>query len=157
MITAFVIVLAAAALLFVLKPLFSSKFIRMDMTDARTRELEQLVKRKNKVYSDIKDLDFEFGIGKMAENDYQSLRKECIHEVADILRLIDSHEKLSDGNGKITNAYLEQIIASKRKVKPDEILMQTHPEILACASCGFENNLRAKFCTECGTKLTQEP
>jgi hypothetical protein len=154
--TLILVLVSAAALLFVLKPLFAKQVIPFDLTDEQTRQLEQLIRRKNKIYSDIKDLDFEFGIGKMADDDYQSLRKECVREVADILRQIDGQKKLSDGNGKISNEYLERLIASKRKTKSNAVTIDMHPEILACPDCGFENILNAKFCSECGAKLTKE-
>ena len=148
--------ISLVVLAFVLMPLFAKQAIRFDLTDEPSRELERLVRRKNKIYSDIKDLDFEFGIGKMAEDDYHSLRKDCVREVAEILHQIDSHKKLSDGNGKVTNDFLEKLIASKRKIRPHEVLIEARDEMLACPNCGFTNYVHAKFCSDCGAKLTRE-
>lgn len=158
MFTFFLITLGLLTLVYVVKPLFSKEFIAYDHRDDRTIKLDALIAQKNKIYADIKDLDFEFNIGKMAEDDYRSLRKQSMAEVADVIRQIDAYGVLTEGNGKITDEYLEKLISAKRKTKSPEgeVMISTHPEILACSQCGFENNMDAKFCSECGTKLVKD-
>ncbi|MBL7996331.1 zinc-ribbon domain-containing protein [bacterium] len=147
------------ALAFVLKPLLAKDYIAFDQRDEKTAKLDALISKKNKIYMDIKDLDFEFGIGKMAEEDYRSLRKQSMAEVADVIRQIDIGGGESPaGNGKITDDYLEKLIAAKRKIKvaQGEIVIESQPAILSCSQCGRENNIEAKFCSECGTKLVKD-
>jgi hypothetical protein len=158
MFTFFLTVLGLLTLVVVLKPLFSKEFIAYDHRDDRTIKLDALISQKNKIYADIKDLDFEFNIGKMGEDDYRSLRKQSMAEVADVIRQIDSYGVSTEGNGKITDEYLEKLISTKRKTKTadGEVVISSHPEILACSQCGHENNIDAKFCSECGTKLVKD-
>lgn len=159
MLSFIIIVIGLIALAFVLKPLIAKEYIALDHRDEKTLKLDALIAKKNKIYMDIKDLDFEFGIGKMAEDDYRSLRKQSMAEVTDVIRQIDiGGGESSEGNGKITDEYIEKLIAAKRKKKvaPGEIVIESHPEILTCSQCGQENNIEAKFCSECGTKLVKD-
>lgn len=158
MLTFIIIVFGLIALVYVLKPLLSKEYIPFDQRDEKTIKLDALISTKNKIYTDIKDLDFEFNIGKMAEEDYRSLRKQSMSEVADVIRQIDSYGVSSEGNGTITDEYLEKLISAKREIKSadGEVIIASHPEILACSQCGYENNLEAKFCSECGTKLVKD-
>jgi hypothetical protein len=159
MFTFILIVLGLAALAFVLRPLLGKEYIPYDQRDDKTIRIDALISRKNKIYADIKDLDFEFSIGKMAEDDYRSLRKQSMAEVADVIRQIDAHGgAASEGNGSISDEYLEKLISAKRKktTNDGEVLIASRPEILACSQCGTENNVNAKFCSECGTKLVKD-
>lgn len=159
MLSFIIISIGLTALAFVLKPLMSKEYIAFDQRDEKTIKLDSLLSKKNKIYIDIKDLDFEFGIGKMAEDDYRSLRKQSMAEVADVIHEIDiSGGGSSEGNGKITDDYIEKLIAAKRKTTATEgeIVITSHPEILTCSQCGLENNIEAKFCSECGTKLVKD-
>lgn len=159
MFTFMIILLSLIALIFVLKPLFSKEPITFDQRSDKEIKLDALLSKKNKIYTDIKDLDFEFNIGKMAEEDYRSLRKQSMAEVAEVIRQIDALGGAAvDGNGKITDEYLEKLISAKRKIKvtEGEAVIASNPDILACSQCGFENNMDAKFCSECGTKLVKD-
>ncbi|MBX7152262.1 zinc ribbon domain-containing protein [bacterium] len=159
MLTAIMIMLALTALIFVFKPLLDKTFVPFDLKDDRTKKLEALINHKNKIYADIKDLDFEFGIGKMAENDYRSLRGECLKEVSNVMKQIDALQEGVPvaGNGKITDAYIEDLIRQKRQhaVAGEAVIITSRDEMLTCSSCGRENHVDAKFCSECGTKLVK--
>ncbi len=159
MFTFILIIMGVAALAFVLQPILTKEYIPFDQRDEKSLKLDALIAQKNKIYADIKDLDFEFNVGKMAEDDYRSLRKQSMAEVAEVIRQIDaSGGTASEGNGTITDEYLEKLISARRKVRSaeGEIMIDSREEILACSQCGHENNINAKFCSECGTKLVKE-
>lgn len=59
--------------------------------------LSFLRERKDVVYENLRDLNFELSAGKMAEPDYQSLRSSLEHEAAAILSEIDRLEKAQGG------------------------------------------------------------
>ncbi len=52
-----------------------------------------LQERKDVVYDNLRDLNFEYSAGKIAENDYQSLRSSLEHEAAAILAEIERMER----------------------------------------------------------------
>ncbi len=157
MLTFVLISLGAAAAFYILSPMWSKQHEPFDTTDERTKELERLAKEKQKRYNDIKDLDFEYGIGKMAEVDYQSLRKEAVVEAARLLQRIDAIHAGSNGFSPVTDEYLENLIRSKRKFDAGDgdVIIQTGGQILECPGCHFHNEVTAKFCSECGTRLVK--
>lgn len=158
MFTFFMIALGLAAAFFVVTPFWSRQPWSFDPSDEKTKELERLAKEKQKIYNDIKDLDFEYGIGKMAESDYHALRKDAMTAAAKILQHIDAVQTRSNGTGYLTDEYLENLIRAKRKVADASagVIVQTGDNILICPACSFHNHVTAKFCTECGTRLTKE-
>jgi len=50
-----------------------------------------LFRRRDTLYREIADLDFDFGSGKVSESDYQTQREDYIDEAADVLRLLDEN------------------------------------------------------------------
>jgi len=146
MIIFLILLLSIIAVAFAIQPLFSKVSEPFDLKNKRMKDMEALLSKKNKLYSDIKDLDFEFGIGKMAENDYRSLRGECIREVALVLEHMEHLQNSKDNNGKISDKDLEELIRLKRRLAISETK--------SCTLCGHVNPLEAKFCSECGSKLS---
>ena len=145
MIIFLIVLLAAIAIVFALMPLFSKVTQPFDLKTRRMKDLEALLARKNKIYSDIRDLDFEFGIGKMAENDYRTLRAECIRDVSEVMERMEKIQTEKDGNGKISDTYMEEMIKTKRKLEISETK--------SCPVCSHINPIKAKFCSECGSKF----
>jgi len=140
-----IILFSVITILFAIRPLFSKISQPFDLKTRRMKDLEALLAKKNKLYSDIKDLDFEYGIGKMGEGDYKSLRGECIKEVAMVMDRMEKLQNEKDGNGKISDTYLEELIKSKRRLQI--------AETKSCQLCGHVNPPDVKFCVECGSKF----
>ncbi|HNL26816.1 MAG TPA: zinc-ribbon domain-containing protein, partial [bacterium] len=69
-----------------------------------------------------------------------------LKELADVLKRMDAIEQGDNGNGKISDEYLEHLIQSRRA---KTIVVQK----AICPSCQHENMKTAKFCSECGAKL----
>lgn len=51
--------------------------------------LENLVSQKEHTYAAIKELDFDYNMGKLSEEDYQELKKQYKQKAVDILKQID--------------------------------------------------------------------
>ena len=68
--------LAAGTLFFIFRPLLvgGTPFFG-DLEGAQT-PLKRLLRKKETVYENIKDLDFEYKMGKLADEDYQGLRSD---------------------------------------------------------------------------------
>ncbi|HMV25904.1 MAG TPA: zinc ribbon domain-containing protein [bacterium] len=146
MLSLLMILLSAATFGYVLYPLFSKNVMPYGLKPIKDQHRDDLANMKQKLYTDIKDLDFEYGIGKIAEADYQNLRQATLKELADVLKRMDAIEQGDNGNGKISDEYLEHLIQSRRA---KTIVVQK----AICPSCQHENMKTAKFCSECGAKL----
>ena len=83
--------LTACALFFVFRPLVagSGNPFYFDV-ESSSSSLKVLLRKKETIYENIKDLEFEYKMGKLAEEDYQRLRDDYSREAFDIMSRIES-------------------------------------------------------------------
>ncbi len=66
------------------------------------KEIISLEGEKNKLYSDLKDIEFDYNLGKITENDYKELRSKYMDRTAELLRKIDEiNKKPGSGIGDV--------------------------------------------------------
>lgn len=86
-------ILSAAALGFVAYPLVSSKrhlYYLEDMLGlGDQKKLAYLYSERSTVYENLRDLDNEFAMGKLTEQDHKRLRDGLMAEAAEVVRQID--------------------------------------------------------------------
>ncbi len=105
--------------------------------------LGDLKRRRLVVYDNLKDLEFEFQSGKIAREDYDSLRTNYLGEAAALMAATQHAELL-----KQDDAVVEREIAARRAKRN----LQQKSDY-TCASCGHESPLPVKFCGECGARI----
>ena len=85
------LVLLAAAVFWVLLPLARREDYRAGTISA-AGELRDLYVLRDVAYDTLRDLESDFGMGKMGEGDYRELKTRTQAEAAEILRRIESLE-----------------------------------------------------------------
>ncbi len=66
------------------------------------KEIISLEGEKNKLYSDLKDIEFDYNLGKITENDFKELRSKYMDRTAELLRKIDEiNIKPGSGTGDV--------------------------------------------------------
>ena len=100
---------------------------------------QHLDERKAAIYENLRDLQFEYRLGKLSDADYQTTKKDLQKELAQVLAEVDR--------------VREQI-----GVKPSKAVAPAPPKPLApakyiCASCSAEFDQELKFCGECGKPM----
>jgi len=103
--------------------------------------------RKRAVLQALKDLDYEFSVGKIGEEDYRELRSRYRAEAKRLLRALDQDLEPA-------RARAEAYIAARLAGATDASLVGTAPT-RACKGCGTVNDDDARFCKACGTSLTE--
>jgi zinc ribbon protein len=121
-------------------------------------ELSALMAERDRVINSLQELDFDFKLGKIPEEDYPTQRSSLLQNGADILRKIDALTLLSPagrgnrGEGQDTEARLEKAIAARRadgaRAKP-EVSDDDLEAIIASRRKGRKNK-SAGFCPKCG-------
>jgi len=98
-----------------------------------------LDERKAAIYENLRDLQFEYRVGKLSDADYQSTKKDLQKELAAVLAEVDRLKAQLNGNVK--------------SARPAPAAPPPAPTGFVCDSCGakFENSL--KFCGECGKPM----
>ncbi len=125
--------------------------------------LDGLAAQRDSAYDAIRDLDFDFQLGKLSPSDHAALREKYTGRAATALQQIDA----LGGNG--ADAHIEEAVAQLRAAKhatppADDALERevarlraikgSAPAGLRCANCGTPYRAGEIFCTKCGNKLT---
>lgn len=106
-----------------------------------------LEERKAAIYENLRDLQFEYRVGKLSDDDYQQsklvLQKELAGVVAEIDRI---------GGVPATSS----VSAPKPVSMPAPATVATAaPAAIRCPNCGASFPQRMKFCGECGSPMTE--
>lgn len=122
-------------------------------------ELSTLMAERDRVLSSLQELDFDFKLGKIPEEEYPAQRTSLLQKGADILRKIDSltesyglkqeglkPAKKSAAKGKPADEDLESMIAARRKSRKG-----TFDGF--CPKCGKPVMAADRFCPSCGKAL----
>lgn len=139
-------ILTALAAIYVLMPLFKEPKGNLEVELLAETELDRLLSRKAVVYSNVKDLEFEYKMGRLGDSDFQRLEAGFKAEAAEILRQLDQL-----GVDKNLDESIEQAIAA-RKAKLASA-GGSAPE--ACPSCGATIAPGKQFCADCGRRLSK--
>ena len=125
MILMFAAVLTLAALVFTL-------FVRdKDIPEpVPVSPIAHLEDRKRAIYDNLRDLQFEYRLGKLSDNDYSQTKQALQRELAEVFK------------------EMEEI--SGRAAAPEP---KKQPVGTVCAHCGARFPQALKFCGECGKEM----
>ena len=132
-------------------------------------ELSALMAERDRVINSLQELDFDFRLGKIPEEDYPTQRAGLLQRGAEILKQIDSLAPQA-ASAQDTEARLERAIAARRadmsiaRVQvPDDDLeamisarRKGRKEKSAgfCPRCGKPVMTNDRFCPSCGKSLS---
>ena len=105
---------------------------------------QHLDERKAAIYENLRDLQFEYRLGKLSDEDYQSTKKDLQKELARVLAEVD---RLKSGASAAAAAPVTTapVAAAPKVVIP--------PTGFVCPSCGAKFPTALKFCGECGKPM----
>lgn len=132
-------------------------------------ELSALMAERDRVINSLQELDFDFKLGKIPEEDYPVQRASLLQKGADILKKIDSlapqlvstqdmearlekaiAARRADGSTaktEVTDDDVESMVSARRKVR-------THKSAGFCPRCGKPVMVTDRFCPSCGKSLS---
>jgi hypothetical protein len=99
---------------------------------------EHLDERKAAIYENLRDLQFEYRVGKLSDEDYQQTKLDLQKELAGVLAEIDR---------------LKQTLASQTTAPAPAKAAKQGPPRFVCPSCKTEFPTPLKFCGECGKPM----
>ncbi len=100
-----------------------------------------LDERKTAIYENLRDLQFEYRVGKLSDIDYQKTKKDLQTELATVMAEVD---RVRAGLTSPTPAKLKAPATEPVKVKSTG---------LVCPWCGAKFEKELKFCGECGKPM----
>ncbi len=139
--------LTVLAGVYILVPLFREPKGNLEVELLAETELDRLLNRKAIVYSNLKDLDFEYKMGRLSDQDFRRLEAGYKSEAAVILQKLDHlgvEKDLDEDIEKDVSVRKMRLFASS----PTQL--QT---LVKCPGCGAELQAGKKFCSDCGQRL----
>ncbi len=136
-----------AAGFFTLSPLFRESEGNLDIDLLAETELDRLLDRKTVIYHNLRDLEFEYRMGRLSSADFQQLEAGYKNDAAGILQKLDqlnSSENFDEQIGKEVAARKARLYGARSK---------RERESPRCPSCGAEIISGKKFCADCGHRL----
>jgi hypothetical protein len=103
-----------------------------------------LEERKAQIYENLRDLQFEFRVGKLSDADYQKTKLDLQRELAKVLAEIDSIQPAQSAPAPVQVRAAAPANVPSRKAKLDEFV---------CPHCGASFQQAMKFCGECGKAM----
>src|SRR5213083_2612578 len=94
---------------------------------------QHLDERKAAIYENLRDLQFEYRVGKLSDEDYQTTKRDLQKELAAVL------------------AEVDKIKAGRSSTPPAPIKLKADP--LICPHCNAHFDKLLKFCGECGKPM----
>ena len=101
---------------------------------------QHLDERKAAIYENLRDLQFEYRVGKLSDEDYQSTKKDLQKELAGVLAEVDRIKSTLSLNGTAPH-------------KPPAPKSPAATPAFTCAACGAKFDRELKFCGECGQPM----
>jgi hypothetical protein len=149
-------IIVGGIIAFIAYPLFTAP---SEETTEAPSELDGVVAQRDAAYDSIRDLDFDFQLGKLSQTDYVTLREKYKGRAATALQQIDA----LGGDGAHIEAEVAPLRAAKHAAPSidDDIEREVarlrgerkSPTTLHCPNCGTPYHAGDAFCAKCGNKL----
>ncbi len=110
---------------------------------------QHLDERKAAIYENLRDLQFEYRVGKLSDEDYQSTKKDLQKELAGVLAEVDRIKAELGVNGAVPPA---KAVAAARPAVP-AAQPAKKSGAYTCDACGASFDTDLKFCGECGKPM----
>ncbi|MGH6878055.1 MAG: hypothetical protein ACREHV_11875 [Rhizomicrobium sp.] len=132
-------ILAAAILIF-LGALFFTLYVRKeDIPEPEpVSPVQHLEDRKRAIYDNLRDLQFEYRLGKLSDEDYQQTKHALHRELAGVLAEIEETVKR---------------LGLKPVAVPPAPKAAAPAVSIVCPHCGAAFPQRLKYCGECGRAI----
>lgn len=115
-----------------------------------------LDERKASIYENLRDLQFEYRVGKLSDADYQQTKQDLQRELAGVMAEVDKLKAQLNGNAAppkpLANARGSE--RSRDREGAERSGPQTpQPDGRTCSACGARFETELKFCGECGKPM----
>ncbi len=140
-------VLVVLAGFYVLNPLYKEFRRNLEIELQAETEIDHLLSRKAVIYHNLQDLEFEYKMGRLSENDFRLMEAGYKNEAALILQKLDRL-----GAGEDIDELIEKEVAAQ-KMQLFSSGSAGKPASSHCPSCGAEVITGKRYCADCGHQM----
>jgi hypothetical protein len=106
--------------------------------------VQHLEDRKQAIYENLRDLQFEYRVGKLSDEDYQQTKQALQRELAGVLlEMEETFKRLG----------LQPTPVAKKPAANPAVRTRPAPQRTTCPHCGASFPQSLKFCGECGRAI----
>lgn len=163
--------LALGVLAYMISPMLDGSVRRPRIARSALSRRDDLLKKKDFIYSSIRELNIDYNMGKLAAEDHEALRQEYMKEASDVLDELDRtavsdlpvEEQIEEAVQEIRRrrdpasgetASGEDQTATPGETAPAEDAPPVpSASVQECRICRTANEQSARFCIECGASL----
>ncbi len=149
----FLIALLLAVSLYLVTPLMNNRTVRRRED---SQEVSSLLAERERLLNALQELDFDFQLGKIPEEDYPEQRADLLRRGAEVLKKLDSlgasrpllvPQKASAAPGaELSDDQIESMLAARRRARKTKAAG-------FCPRCGKSILITDQFCPHCGKAL----
>jgi hypothetical protein len=147
----FLIALLLAVSLYLVTPLISD---RPRGRVEETQEVSSLLAERERLLNALQELDFDFQLGKIPEEDYPEQRQDLVRRGVDVLKKLDAlaasrpkrAPSAAPAEALLSDDEIESMLAARRKDRKTK-------SAGFCPRCGKSILITDQFCPHCGKAL----
>jgi cytochrome c-type biogenesis protein CcmI len=136
------LLLVGITVFLILQPILAGSEARLESGTGDTSEAQF---RKRVSLHQLRDVEYEFAMGKLSEDDFQILKKEISAEAVAAIREEELEARAGEASrqGSVDSGLEEEILKARARISGG----------VPCANCGKTNLDGSRFCAECGHPL----
>ncbi len=150
-----IISLIILTIIFIIRPFYDPPAANASEYE---KDISRLLSERNRLLNQIRDLDYDYSMQKVPEEEYKQLRDALVHQGGQILQQIEklrirSSQSVPAENDGSTESpsdplfdNLEAIIAERRRQKEEK-------SVGFCSQCGSPILKSDIYCSRCGIKI----
>jgi hypothetical protein len=133
--------IVVVAILLALGALFFTLFVRaQDVPEPLpVSPIQHLEDRKQAIYENLRDLQFEYRLGKLSDEDYQQTKQALQKELAGVLSEME--------------ATIKRLGLMPQRVPAKKVSSAPRPSGTVCPHCGAKFSQSLKYCGQCGRAI----
>ncbi len=122
--------------------------------------IETLPERRDNLLRQMKELEFDYSMGKVDANDYERMRGELASETSDVLSRLEASSAPRGSATRTHNLDVEieleiQIARARRRLVPSGPTPRAD-DLWHCTECGRQMAGSDRFCASCGARRPDE-
>jgi len=114
-----------------------------------------LDERKASIYENLRDLQFEYRVGKLSDADYQHTKQDLQRELAAVMAEVDKLKAQLNGNATAAppKPLADARSSDRSGDRKGAERSKPQPGGWTCSACGATFEKELKFCGECGKPM----
>ncbi len=146
-----IVFLVLASGYWIIRPLLNPEQLQDSLTPELEERLNQVTLKKEGAYATIKELEFDLSMGKLSEEDFETMKKQYTLDALKYMEEIDQLQAAEKRETDLSEEELEEDI--ENEISAPGKAQSTVKTSVFCTQCGEKTAGQDHFCSNCGAEL----